>query len=376
MVETFQHLTDVMEATDGSEARVPLRHVPRVSYEYRYPVKAFEDPSLVNALYAGLRKNWAIQVWAQAVKLGAQALTGATRVKLAKQVDLYDYYPGCLAALYISNSIWVVLEITDIDPVENELIFETPLLRGWSTAAWCMPVRVGTIRENVQKTTVGTLHKYAVIYDVADNPPIGASVPPQYKGYDLYVTPGLKTGSTVRDIVADQEDIDFELGPVFRRTQWRNSRYAYNSYMLLETPEEAHAMRQRFQRHMGRANLFWQPTFEINIRVKTINDDKVDIHADDYGYYQEHKVIAFRSYNDDVVVREVMSAEAIDATTIRLTLDQAVGISKADLFYVAYVGLCRLDSDTLEYNWIGAGKAEATLRILELYPNAPEDEET
>lgn len=133
-------------------------------------------------------------------------------------------------------------------------------------------------------------------------------------------------------------------------------------------------MKARFNRHIGKCNPFWQPTFDINIRVKSINvvSKTIDIHSDDYGKFQDHKFVGFKSMSSGAFnIREILSAAPVDFETTRLQLDDEPGLELKDIYYVSYMGFCRLDSDTLEIRWLGNGLSESTLRIVELSPDSP-----
>lgn len=374
--ETLSHLTDIMQATDGSESRVPMRTAPRVVYTYSFPAKIFDTPELYNLLYAALRKKFAVPVWQQASRLGVNATVGDTEIKLVldRAVSDFDYFAdGGLALLYVSKDLWQWVEVTGTDAGENSITIATPLARSWSkNNAFIMPMRVGYVVDKASKSVSGISSKYEMAFDIIDNPDIAGVVPAQYDGEDLYLDSGLMPngGSLVREISAEIDEFDAQLGPVFKRTLWKNSRYAYNTRFVIESPAELVALKERFQRHQGRFRKFWLPTFDMNLRVKAVSGSTIDIYPGDYGQYgQMHKTIAFQLLDGNTEIRKVTAVAAVDSETTRLTLSAPVSFTKENIFYTSYLGLCRLDSDTLEIGWIGNGKCEAGLRIIEIDPS-------
>lgn len=371
--ETFEHLTDIMQAVDGTESRVPMRSVPRVTYSYSFPAKIFDTPGLYNTIYAAIRKKFAVPVWQQASKLKASVSTGDTTIKIEKTVDSFDYTTGGMALLYTSKDVWEWVEVAGTTSADNSVQLSTPITKYWNKAvSYLMPMRVGYVADKVTRNITGISSKYDLAFEIIDNPSVSNYIPTQYLGEDLILDGGLmpSSGALVREIDAEIDSFDAQLGPVFKRTLWKHSRHAYNARFVLETPDEIAAMKKRFQRHQGRYKKFWIPSFDMNLHIKAVSGATIDIHPDSYGQYgQMHKTLAFRLLDGTTEIRKVIAVVAVDAETTRLTLSASVSFTKEQVFYATYLGICRLDSDTLVLNWVGNGKCEAGLRIIEIEPS-------
>ena len=385
MGEALEHLTDIMQATDGSESRVPLRSKPRLVYTYDFPAKLFDTPALFNMIYSALRKKFAVPVWQQASALQGGASFGATELTLTtgRDVDSFDYVPDGLALIYSRNSagtyVWEVVTVDSVDVAENSVILADPVAGIFSGIVYIMPLRIGYVVDKVTRKTNGYASGYSVSFEIIDNPPLVETVPAQYKGLDIYTEVGLmpQGGFLQRDFVAEIDKVDLQIGPIFKRTQWKYTQYSYTYRQVFENPQEVSAWKSRFQRHHGKARQFWQPSFDINVRLKSIGSGgtTADIYADDYGIYgQQHKVLAFRMMDGSTDIREITNAVAIDGTTTRITFASPIAFQKSDEYVVSYLSVHRLDGDTLEINWIGGGKAEMAIRMLELAPYYESDE--
>lgn len=387
MGERLEHLTDIMQSIDGSEARVPLRSKPRLTYTYDFPAKLFDTPALENMIYKSIRKKFAVPVWQQVARIDlAGVITGSTFgldvLKLVddKKVDSFDYIPEGLALIYARNNlgkyVWEVVTVSGINIVDNTVLLTGEVAGNFTGQhVHLMPLRIGFVLDNVTRKSKGISSLYSISFEIIDNPPIFASAPAQYKGLDLYTEVGLQTsgGGIQRDTFAEVDRVDLDLGPVFNRTQWTHSRTSFTYRQVFENADEVKAWKTRFQRHSGKAREFWQPSFDINIRIKSIGvgGTTADIHSDDYGLYgMTHKHLAFRMMDGSTVVREVTGASAIDGTTTRITFNTPLaGIQLTSIYVVSYLSIYRLDGDSLEINWIGGNKAEMAIRMVEIAPD-------
>ena len=366
IVERLIYLTDIMQATDGTESRVPLRTSARIQYDYEYPSSAItQDPRMFNIMFGGLRKKFAVPVWHQAVRLAVEAEGAATSITLAESPSFIDMRPGDFVLVWSGSNKFEVLNNVTISG--DVVSFETPISQSFYVEnSWVMPIRTAYILENAQKSTAGISSKWQVSFEVIDEVIIAADTPTEIAGFDVYVQDTHKSGrDSITTIAAEIDRVDFQLGKFFKRTTWKNSRTASNDYIVMETQEEVHKLKRRFRRHYGRNRAFWSISHALNIRIKSASGSKIVIHPDDYFYYQEHKSLVFTLFSTpDKLIRTVASVDFIDDDNLELTLN-APAPDVDDVFYASYAGLYRMDSDTLTIEH-AQGKSSATLRLLEI----------
>ena len=366
IVERLIYLTDVMQATDGTESRVPLRTSARIQYDYEYPSSAItQDPRMFNIMFGGLRKKFAVPVWHQAVRLAVEAEGAATSITLAESPSFIDMRPGDFVLVWSGSNKFEVLNNVTISG--DVVSFETPISQSFYVEnSWVMPIRTAYILENAQKSTAGISSKWQVSFEVIDEVIIAADTPTEIAGFDVYLQDTHKSGrDSITTIAAEIDRVDFQLGKFFKRTTWKNSRTASNDYIVMETQEEVHKLKRRFRRHYGRNRAFWSISHALNIRIKSASGSKIVIHPDDYFYYQEHKSLVFTLFSTpDKLIRTVANVDFIDEENIELTLNEPAP-DVDDVFYASYAGLYRMDSDTLTIEH-AQGKSSATLRLLEI----------
>ena len=366
IVERLIYLTDIMQATDGTESRVPLRTSARIQYDYEYPSSAItQDPRMFNIMFGGLRKKFAVPVWHQAVRLAVEAEGEATSITLAESPSFIDMRPGDFVLVWSGSNKFEVLN--DVTISGDVVSFETPISQSFYVEnTWIMPIRTAYVLENAQKSTEGISSKWQVSFEVIDEIIIAADTPTEVAGFDVYLQDTHKSGrDSITTIAAEIDRVDFQLGKFFKRTTWKNSRTASNDYIVMETKEEVHKLKRRFRRHYGRNRAFWSISHALNIRIKSASGSKIVIHPDDYFYYQEHKSLVFTLFSTtDKLIRTVANVDFIDDENLELTLNEPAP-DVDDVFYASYAGLYRMDSDTLTIEH-AQGKSSATLRLLEI----------
>jgi hypothetical protein len=366
IVERYIYLTDIMQSTDGTESRIPLRTDARIQYDYEYPTSAItQDQRMFNVMFGGLRKKFAVPVWHQAVRLAVEAEGEATSITLAESPAFIDIRRGDFVLVWRSATNFEVLK--DVTISGNVVSFEAPLTKEFYVGdTWVMPIRIAYVLDDAQKSTAGISSKWLVSFEVLDEIIIEPDTPPEVAGLDVYLQDTHKSGrDSLTTISAEIDRVDFQLGKFFKRTTWKNSYAASNDYLVMESKEEVHNLKRRFRRHYGRNRAFWSISHAMNIRIKSASGNKIVIHPDDYFYYQQHKSLVFTLFStSEKLVRTITEVEAIDEENLELMLDSSAP-DVDDVFYASYVGVYRMDSDTLTIEH-AQGKSSATLRLLEL----------
>ncbi len=369
--EKLSYLTDIMEAVDGSESRVPLRQNARIEYEYTYPVFYKDDPLLYNTFYGALRKKFYVPAWHQAVRLRNDAMVGSTMVHIDHAASAVEIQDGTVVMLWTSSSSFFILGELTVGGSSDELLFTNALPRTFdSSTTYVIPVRLAYVTSNVQKQTAGVSTGWTMGFEVLDEITIPEDTPQTYDGLDLYLQEVEQDGSAVSTTFnTDIDRVDFSIGKFEKRTMWKNTRTSVNHGFTMTSVDEVHALKKRFRRHYGRNRPFYTSSRSVNLRVKSIvNSTTVLIEADDYGYYQQHKKVVFYLLNGAHIIVQVASVAPFDASTITMTFNSAIPQDLSSIYYVAYLGKHRMDSDTLEIKYQSGGVSTATTRIIELEP--------
>lgn len=360
--ESLAWLTDVTEAHNSSEDRVQLRSMPRQTFVYTLPISAANFARTFNVEYGALRQRWAVPLWTEAQYVGTVA--GTT---IACDTTNFDLRADSLALLYRDSTHWQVVEIETVSVGSVELYSAADALTG----AFLMPVRLGYIAGNVDKPSNGYNAKSKMTFEIEDNMPYSADVPTQFLANDIYFEPSIANGFLDRSLEQQQDIVDGQLGKVFRRTTWANPRFGSPYKTITSDAQEMRAYKDWLYRRAGKFRSFWLPSFEMNLRCANVGNIVSTLYATrdsyfDYATARTH--IAIEDTAGNWYARTVSSPVEVSGDRVQLTLSSPLNVDASLIRRISYLGLYRLDTDSVEIQWIGNSVTQSDARVLELSP--------
>lgn len=365
--EKLEWLTDVLQAYDGSEQRLQSRTKPRQTLEYNVPLQYWKKATAFNTLYGAIRKDWAVPVWTEAQAVGD--ITGGQNT-IDCDTLVHDLRADSLAMLFSLDGSYEIVEIESITATDVTIYGPGATSR---LGAWLIPVRRGFIVGTAQMPTNGREGSVKVTFQIDDNLSLTPAEPAQYLGDDIYYDAGLlsESGIMTRVLQQRQDVIDFELGPVERRTPWNNARYSSPYASLLEGPTEVRAYKEFLYRRAGKFRAFWLPTFENDLRLLstgTITSTMVVESASLIDYASNRTHIAIEDADGNWYPREISDFIQLDADRVQFTLSTNLNLDSDKIVRMSYLGLNRLDADQIAFNWVGNNVVKSEVRILEISP--------
>lgn len=384
--ERLEFMTEVHEAFDGSEQRSILRDRPRQILNFSYISMRKELGDMFHMLYANLRKQWGIPL--RQIKRSIPDITDDDYIILDAADTIADLRVGF--AFIESKEGHQVVEITERgryiiiqeeirDPETDEVIHEliTEYQDGFrlaknitATNAVIMPLRICIIDGDASINAGGFWAKQNVAFRVLaeDCPEVLGDVPEQYKSQDIYFNPLLLDGESLdMSLHQHQNIVDSDIGGFQSYTNWKNPRYTKPYRSLLKDQEQLHEYRRFLFRRMGRFNAFWMPLYERHLNL--VGNDAIynSITVDNkYVVEANRKHIAFK-VNDQWSAHEITDLIRSGETTL-LYFSPNLNIPKSAIQAVCYLGLYRLASDGVEFSFLGNGKSQVTVPIVELEP--------
>lgn len=362
--EQLQFKTDQIVSWNGTEQNIQLREKPRQSFNFSIPLKASQDPSAFNTAYGAIRQKWAVPVWTEAQYVG-NVTAGLTSISC--DVTNYDLRAASLAMLFNGCGGYQVLEISTLGAASINLSGVTLAMRG----AMLIPVRVGWVSADISRETKGHAAKIGINFDVIDTASYSPVAPEQYLSNDIYYEAGLLDGdSTDTNIEKRQDIIDFELGPVEQRSPWLRSKFGRSYRRVMVTPQERKAFRDFIYRRAGKANQFWMPTFTHDLRITNTGTvvSTLVLPKDSYIDYATGRTHVAIEAGGVWYPRIISAPTSTGADTMQLTLSSALNVPANTIQRVSYLGLHRLDTDLIEFNYSSAKAVESSVRLLELSP--------
>jgi hypothetical protein len=361
-VENIEYFTEIIKSHDGTEQRQLLRSLPRTTLSYTYPITKDRMAATFNMQYGAIAKNWAVPLWAEGQDI-AQVLAHETSI--ACDTTIYDLRPNSLALLRSSDTVWQIIEISTITAtsisVSNDLKYQQN--------ARLYPVRIGWTNDPIRRNVNGVFVSSSMKYKIDDLREVAEIVPAQYLGDDIYFTCPLLGGESLGRSLQQRIDVlDQGLGVIARRTPWSNARYSTPLYSLLKSKQEIFDYRAFLSRCDGKFRAFWMPSFEFNMRVMSVGtvSNTLLIKSDAYLDYTPRTHIAIKTSDGVYHTNTITDLSVVAGGLIQLTLTTQLNIDASTIQKISYLGLYRLDTDSIDLTFIGKNMAQTQVNIIEL----------
>lgn len=358
VTETLAFKTDVFEAKNGTEQRTPLKDKARQTLGFSSIALHDEVSQNFNVQWGGIRKLWAIPLAQESQYVGA--VDGDS---IDCRTDIFSFYSGCLALLK-NDTAYKLVEVLEVQ-ANGLLISESAAM----TNAKLYPVRVCFISGDISRQVSNFYARSNVTFVVLDEPEVQESVPTQFLNNDLdSFCLMLDGGSLETTISQNQIIIDSEIGQIYQGTDWNFARYGKQYRTMLKGPEQLYAYRQFLFRRQGRYRPFWLPTYERNMRCKSTGlvSAVMLIEHDQYKQLADlRKHIAIKS-NGSWTAHSIIASAPVAGNSVQITISPALNKNASAIERISYLGLHRLDADSIDIHYQGAGIAEVSVPILEI----------
>lgn len=353
-VESMGFVTAINRSFNGTEDRQPLRDTPQQSISLAYVAM----PNYFDVEYTDIRKRWAIP-FDQEIQYVGDVANGATVINC--DTSLSDFRDNSLALLK-NGSEFRVVEIETVNPDSLDLLNQVSGI----VNATISPLRVCIIDGDIGRSYNTTYQDSVVLFKVIDTTELPEQLPSQiYKGKDLYY-PTLYTdnGRLETRIRRQQDLVDYSIGLFATRTRELNSNVLKNWNFQTDNRVELINFKKFLFRRLGMFRDFYMPSFEQNMKLKNTGlvTNSIDVERTNYI---ERKNISlwicseWRSF-------EVLSITQPNSTTTRLNLSQPVNEQASAIKRISYLGLYRLNSDSVDINYGGNGFATISIPLVEL----------
>lgn len=360
--EGLDFLTEVHESYDGSEQRYQLRDFPRQTLAYTFDAsdKAFGD--IFHAIYSNLRGLFALTMPLHAVSI-PDTNGDFIEIDTANLMGLKSGY--ALISSEFVEIVGVGRYVLD-ENEEPQYIDGIRLNKGINVVnAKITPIKICIIDGDANINTGGyyssTTAKFRVLAD--DLTEYTATEPQQYKGDDIYYMPiWTDAGKLESTLTQHQNIIDGSIGGFQSYTHHKKPRYLKPFKIKFKSKLEYIAAKDFLYRRNGRLKPFWLPLYENHINVLNTGYITNRIQTDTNLFLEsDKKHIAIKRKNGN------WSAHEITSKTINsMTISPPINANLAEIAVLCYLGLHRLDSDLMEFEFLGNDVGMTTIPIVEI----------
>lgn len=362
--ERLEFYTDVQVSHNGKERRYARRMKARQFFTYSFLASLSKLPAVFHMAYGAIRDRWALPIWGEAQYVGDVA---ASTLTIPCDTTVRDIRDDSLVLLY-NGSEWQVLEVETATATDVTFYVAAAAIQ----KAYIIPIRLAYVSGDVKKVTSGYADKYQIEFEIEDNPFLITTPPDQYLSEDIYFTQSVESGSTTQRAVTKKLDKnDYTIGVVERRTPWVNSRYETSRRTVMQGLEEVRAYKEFLFRRAGKFRSFWAPTFESNLRLVDTGliTTTITIEEDDFTDYALRDNIAFELGSGVWLTRVVSNPVLLPGgLRLELTLNTSLNVLASDIKRVSFLGLHRLNSDSISLRWVGNNVVESEVAQVEIRP--------
>lgn len=282
--ENFSFATDVHQAVDSTEYRLPLIDYARQSFNYSLLSYKQNVAGMFSTFHEALRSQYLIPQMLEKLPVGSIA---------------GDFIVCDTSLLSISAETFVLIKsgsdeqvawvesIGRYQLVDDEQVYQDgyQLDRAvTATSAVLQPLRRCIIDGDASNQMNGLVFKPKVTFRILDAVEyIAAEAPEQHLGQDYYDWCVLLNGDFL-DISFNQHQVivDGGLGNIWSYSNWDHAKKMFNLRILLRGMQEYIDFKKWFYRRRGRLNAFYLPMFEGNhdnkvIRLYRLNSDALEL---------------------------------------------------------------------------------------------------
>ena len=364
LTERLEWKTDIHEAVAGAEDATKVRDVPRQVYSIEAFASADDKARVFNLLYSGLTSQWGVPVWSEETYIGS--ISSGSRIDF--DTTFKDYRSGSLAIIYTSPGSFQVVTVSEL----TDTYITTSEAFSAAKNVFIAPLRIGHIKGRSSRSFNQRDEIISISFEMDDARLLSPSAPDTLLGYDLNLYgDGLLEGDRASGEFQTRDDsVDFELGAVQRVYQWNHSKVVYPYNVVLEDTQEIWDFRNWLYRRAGRYRKFWMPTWEQDLRLISSSDNQIYVYGDDFTTTESiRRQLAIETASGWITRAIVEIGELINGE-VWLTLDSAVS---SPIIRVCWLGLRRLNTDSIDISYLGGGVAKVALSVIEVAPNGDPD---
>ena len=370
--ERLEWNTGILTAADGSEQRLARRRPPRQMITYEWVCRdRTQSQILETILHRWLHRSWFVPIWPEAERRAAALTAGATEIAIDTRYA--DFRAASRAVVYSDPDH---AEVVRIASKTDDALTIAPALAGtYPAGQWVMPCRLGyPIAPAIRQRYTGGGALVELTYAVTDNTIVtGHTAALSYGGYEVVTDPAWLT----EEVFGERYDggvtiVDSGLGNLKLAPGSRHFNIVTQDYGRRHADKAAAwATRQWLHAINGRQTAFLVPTFQADfLLTRAVAPADVTIYVANRGRAARMGVnalrtyLAFRPVDATLIPRQITGMATISTSEETMTLAAAPGAAFAAGTTLCWVDLCRLASDTAEFQWHAPGRSLCDLPLV------------
>lgn len=380
VVDTWEYVTDVIVADDGSEARQALRERPRRFLTYRLLELGGSDAARLNALlHSNLRGRWLVPYWPGVRRISAVGGSAPVSQQFSVDTEAAEFSVGERVMVWGSHDQFDLMNITQVLPgrVDAVGVQTFPRLPGMML----VPVHPGVIPDDARVNRESPLSMSSTLsFELEthwNEPPSPAGVA-LYRGGPLVSLAPHGEALPVEDWSQAYSRVGGATGSFLLRTQHPDPVASRTLQWILDGLGEIASMKGLIALLRGRRNGFWLPTFRGDLELaQNAAEGSTQLVIRESGYTalmfprEARRHLALFSADRQVQAARVLSAVAaggVETLTLDAPLARAIPMGAGRVSFLLW---SRMASDFVAITSYTPRVATVSMDVTELPREVP-----
>lgn len=369
--------TEIITANDGTEQRRARITTPREKFNVNVFLSTKEVNVLNNIIYTQRDLEWMLPFWNEA-QVVSSISSGAGSITI--DTDDVRFIGGHYLFIFESYEKYEAIEIsTSPPPIGGTVTLEENVIGNY-TNAFVMPAKLAYMKDNPTRSTTGRQGEASFSFELApgngfpDFPWFPPSLPTHLIDFEIFSVLSIQP-DRISQLMPEQaikriDLVDYGYGDIQRYSPWPNIKLRREFKYICYSHEDVMLFRQFFMLILGRVKAFAIPTFEGDFRLTntgsvtttlTFHDDKQHLVALTRG------ANVFIQYLDGTATTNKLSSYVDNGNgTYSATCFNLGGIDASQIHSICYLQLVRLDTDNIQYTFLGNGITEIKISVIHI----------
>jgi hypothetical protein len=372
ITQEYQWKTDVLQAYDGTEQRFKLRANPRQQFAFDTLTEGLETNRLDALLWNWQSRVFAVPLWIDAALLAKPIIHNQKTIPINTQH--LNYQPEGLIVLINGQQV-KALEIAQV--TNNGLELKRVVNESWPVGTIVCPALLTRLpaQQTVSRLTAG-ITQASWSFESDGNENVRITVPTQttYRNYSVLTFQPNRSNPIDQQYLRLTLLLDNGINSITVDDHGKQPNIISSVEFILENKSQIAEFRNWLQQCAGRHKPFWMPTWQADLNsLELMAKGSRNMIINNIGYamhYQTHpgkQDVMILLKNGDRIYRHITGAVISDSNSQKelLTFDKPLAkpILPKDILMLSFLGLCRLDSDLVEFEWLTHDIARVVLKI-------------
>ncbi|MBT7443378.1 MAG: hypothetical protein HN790_05365 [Methylococcales bacterium] len=374
ITQEYQWKTDVLQSYDGTEQRFKLRANPRQQFTFNTLTEGLETNRLDALLWNWQSRVFAVPLWVDAALLSKPVI--ANQAAIIVNTQHLNYQSEGLVVLINGQQV-KALEIAQVK--NNELELKRVLNEPWPIGTIVCPALLARLpaQQTVSRLTAG-ITQASWSFESDGNDDVQSETPVRINA--IYRNHPVLTFQPNRSNPIDQQYLrltsllDNGVNTVTIDDHGKQPNIISSVELILENKAQIAEFKEWLKQCAGRHQSFWMPTWQADLHsLELMAKGSRNMIINNIGYAMHYQrqpgkqdvMILLR--DGTRIYRHVTGAVISDSNSQKelLTFEKALSqpIQPKDILMLSFLGLCRLESDQVEFEWLTHDIARVGIKV-------------